>query len=487
MATEAQPKSIFRAAALERLSSPERLDTLMRVLSPKGWIPLAALGALVLGAAVWSVFGRIPVTATGKGVLIRPHTIHPIQSPGGGALIALTVREGARVKRGDVIGLLDQYQLRYELEHERARLERLEASQAANRLLEQKSAALEGAFLSEQRAHLGRRAAEAQDMADRLQAMDRKSLERERETTRGRLEVSRRLAATLEERLGVYRTLKAKGTASDDAVLEAERAKIDAENRVTDLASALDLTDVRAVNLERTHQDKLAQIAALRNELAELDIREKRLAQRDLEVVTAGEQDLAERRRAIAQLELRLEKQGKVVSEFDGRVLELTASIGQIVGPAARIGSIEEGDPTSALICVAYLAVKDGKRTERAMAAEVTPDTVERERFGSIRGTVAEVSPYPVSVEAAASTIGSASVAGAIAGGGAAVEVRVELRPDPATFSGYAWSSSRGPQLKVSAGTTATIQVTLEERAPVTYVMPFLRSFFQARDPSLPE
>ncbi|HVY62062.1 MAG TPA: NHLP bacteriocin system secretion protein, partial [Planctomycetota bacterium] len=121
------------------------------------------------------------------------------------------------------------------------------------------------------------------------------------------------------------------------------------------------------------------------------------------------------------------------------------------------------------------------------MAAEVTPDTVERERFGSLLADVTHVSAFPVSLEAAASTIGSGSVALAVTGGTPMVEVRMALRPDPSTFSGFAWSSSRGPRLKVSAGTTATVQVTLEERAPITYVMPFLRSFFEARDPTLAE
>ena len=38
---------IFRKVALERLSSPEQLDQLMQVTSPKGWLALAGLGALL--------------------------------------------------------------------------------------------------------------------------------------------------------------------------------------------------------------------------------------------------------------------------------------------------------------------------------------------------------------------------------------------------------------------------------------------------------
>jgi hypothetical protein len=68
-----EPKtSIFRKESLERLSSPEQLDQLMQVVSAKSWIPLATIGSLMSIALVWSIVGRIPITATGSGVLVRP-------------------------------------------------------------------------------------------------------------------------------------------------------------------------------------------------------------------------------------------------------------------------------------------------------------------------------------------------------------------------------------------------------------------------------
>ncbi|HEY9647242.1 MAG TPA: hypothetical protein V6C88_12770 [Chroococcidiopsis sp.] len=64
--------NIFRQKSLERLSSPEQLDQLMQVVNPRSWLSLAALGSLVLLTVVWSIVGRIPITATGKGILVRP-------------------------------------------------------------------------------------------------------------------------------------------------------------------------------------------------------------------------------------------------------------------------------------------------------------------------------------------------------------------------------------------------------------------------------
>ena len=41
-------KEIFRKSALDRMASPEQLDALMRITSPRGWIALLTIGFLLL-------------------------------------------------------------------------------------------------------------------------------------------------------------------------------------------------------------------------------------------------------------------------------------------------------------------------------------------------------------------------------------------------------------------------------------------------------
>ncbi len=69
----ADPKQsdLFRQESLERLSSPERLDELMQVASPRRWLPLGTVAVLFGVGLVWSVVGRIPVTAQGQGMLVQ--------------------------------------------------------------------------------------------------------------------------------------------------------------------------------------------------------------------------------------------------------------------------------------------------------------------------------------------------------------------------------------------------------------------------------
>ncbi|MEL6222850.1 MAG: hypothetical protein AAFQ57_15840 [Cyanobacteria bacterium J06626_14] len=94
--------SLFRKESLERLSSPEQLDQLMQIVTPKSWLPLGALGALVLAGLIWSVVGRIPITVTGEGLLVESAT-------GSDKLIGVTYfakADGDRIQPGMDILLL---------------------------------------------------------------------------------------------------------------------------------------------------------------------------------------------------------------------------------------------------------------------------------------------------------------------------------------------------------------------------------------------
>ena len=54
--------SIFREKSLERISSPEDLDSYLRIADPPLWIGLLAVVLLLTGALVWGVFGTMEST-----------------------------------------------------------------------------------------------------------------------------------------------------------------------------------------------------------------------------------------------------------------------------------------------------------------------------------------------------------------------------------------------------------------------------------------
>ena len=55
-------EEIFRKKSLDRIKSPENLDDYIRVSNPALWLLLASVIVLLVGAVVWSMFGKVETT-----------------------------------------------------------------------------------------------------------------------------------------------------------------------------------------------------------------------------------------------------------------------------------------------------------------------------------------------------------------------------------------------------------------------------------------
>ena len=51
--------NLFRQKSLERISSPEQLNSYIRVSTPSVWLLLTAIVILLVGGIVWGVFGEV--------------------------------------------------------------------------------------------------------------------------------------------------------------------------------------------------------------------------------------------------------------------------------------------------------------------------------------------------------------------------------------------------------------------------------------------
>jgi HlyD family secretion protein len=426
-------RGIFRQAALERLASLEQLDQLMRVVSPRHWLVLATCGALLGVALLWGMVGRLPTTVIGRGVLIHPRKVVDVQAPVAGRLATLAVRVGEVIKTGDVLGTIDQADIRQQLREERAALQELLTQDEAKRAIQTQQTALQA-----QQTTLEARAIELQrqDVQKRLRDAQAKApLLQQRVVNRQRL-----------EELGLVPRIS-------DERLQAEQAYRDNQDMIAEF------------------QTRLQQ---LEGELKHLQNQTKQLALQHLETSTSRKNAIQARRSQIALLEVQLDK-SQITSQYAGRVLELTVQTGQMLQTGGRLGSIEAEDPASRLVGLTYFPIKAGKKIASGMPIYVAPDTVERERFGSILGTVTTVSAFPVTKEGITSLVGNAEVVNTLVTQGPAIEVVAELAQDPTTASGYKWSSSTAPALRITSGTTMVGRVVLEQRAPITYLLPWWR------------
>lgn len=409
--------SPFRKQSLERLSTPERLDTLMQVSTPRGWLALAGGALVVVAALLWGVFGHTAQAVAGSGMLLRRGGLYSIEATGTGHVASIVDEPGGRVRKGQVVARLLQPELEAEIDQARVQVERLRARR-------------------EELMALARREAES-----RLE-----SLRRQREGARQRLATARDRLAYLRERVTREEELIGRGLVSrqdhEATVEQAARAESDA------LAAGAEL--------ERVDAEVAAASGARLRTAFELD------------------QQILQAEQRLALLRERYERAAVVRSLFDGHVVQAAVDAGELVQDGKPLLLLEQdAAPLEAMLFVPL----EGKRVRAGMRVEVSPAGVRREEYGYIHGTVTDVSDVPVNPALMTRYLRNDDLVRQFTAGGPTYRVTVRLERDTATASGYRWSTRRGPDLGFGSGTILSGRVIVREVPPIAMVIPTLRKW----------
>lgn len=139
-------KKLFREVSLERLSSPEQLDELMKVTSPRAWLSLTAIGCILISALAWAFFGSIPTKIDGQGILLNNGGVYTLQHNASGQIIDIRFKAGDTVRKGDVLARVDQPELVAQINDLQSTLQEMEkdgrAGSAAYKTTENKVSGL---------------------------------------------------------------------------------------------------------------------------------------------------------------------------------------------------------------------------------------------------------------------------------------------------------------------------------------------------------
>lgn len=470
-------KDLFRKEALEQLSSPEQLEQLMEVTTRKAWIMLYTVAGAVFSILLWSIFGQIPVTVDGSGIFVYPRRVVPFQSPAPGQVVKLSVAVGDFVKKGDVIGTLNQPDLVQELEIERVRLAQAKSETRQKGDALDKRLLLERESITRKRELVKMRIESLSRIAEAQRVRNSRYLEQQGSSLAKARETQQQLGTALAQRFESYERLRQEGLSSDDSVLAARQRLMDNQVQRSDLELRYQELELKRLENESAFQQSLDRIEDFKGQLQDLEIREKELQQQELETSVSSAQRIQEIERNIQRLETQLETRGQIISEHAGRILEITTGPGQIVNAGQRIGSIEIENLEGELMGVAFFAVGDGKKLAEGGELRLTPATVERQRFGSIVGDIESVSAFPVTADAVSSMVGNAEVAQEITQGRSVIQVVAALRTDKDAYTGFKWTSGKGPPGPLTAGTTGAARATVEYRRPITFVIPILRKW----------
>jgi len=161
----------------------------------------------------------------------------------------------------------------------------------------------------------------------------------------------------------------------------------------------------------------------------------------------------------------------------DGCVIENLIKIGEVVHNGSNLIELESINTSMNLQSLAYFKAGDGKRLKVGQRVQITPSSTKIQRHGGIEGKVHVIRSLPVTEEALNRRLGNPAWLKSLSSKteGPMIEVITTLKKKPSSLSGYDWGNANGPNLRLSPGTPTVIRVLVEERRPISYLIPILR------------
>ncbi|MBJ79813.1 MAG: NHLP bacteriocin system secretion protein [Myxococcales bacterium] len=417
-------KGVFRQSALDKLASPEQLDQLMQITTLRSWLALAGIFLIVFGTIAWSVVGEIPTKVNGRGLLIRQGAVLEIESSEAGQVLEIFADIGDEVKKDTILARIAQPKLESELESARARLAELEKK-------------------FEQVEALG--GADSKLRAEKLS--------QQKDSLKDSIRAYKAQARTARDRLASQRKLYKQGL-------------------------------ITKQSLEATKES----LQRIRENIAQTETQLKSLSVSKLEVKSARQREelslqhqINEAQRSVKTLESDLERNSTIRSPEAGRVLEVRVSRGDLVRPGIPILNLElQSADQSELETILYVRAAEGKMIKPGMEVQISPSTVRKEEYGYMLGDVKEVSKFSASRQGMLRVLVNEELVSEFLGitGAGPIAVQVVLRRNPDTVSGFQWSSGRGPEVEINAGTLCDGLITVRKQRPIALLIPFFKTFF---------
>lgn len=273
-------QKLFRQGAVEHLASPEQLDQLVEVVSPKAWLPLTAIASLITVALLWSVFGRLPITVTGQGILVRPRQVVQFQAPSAGELLTLNIQPGTEIHKGDLLGTIDQSSLQQQLQQEQEKLTDLLGQAQKTNGLQQQQTQLQRKILQQQQEILGTNLQNSKSLSPILRGKGLVALQENRRSLKLRLSQLRDQLPSLEQRLQGRRQLLEAGAISAEALSQFQQEYFDRLAQVTSLEVQLRELDVKETETQMQFLQNQSSIRETQTKLQELETQASELTQK---------------------------------------------------------------------------------------------------------------------------------------------------------------------------------------------------------------
>ncbi|WP_299435374.1 NHLP bacteriocin system secretion protein [uncultured Aquimarina sp.] len=412
----------FRKAALEKLSTPEKLDQLIKVSSPKGWIALCTI-ALALGMGIaWSFLGNVKTKLNVVGVLLGGE-IHEVVATSQGQLISLNIQIGDIIKEGDVIATIEQPELFQQVEEAKASLKERE-------------------FDLQQLLSFG-------NQDSRLQE---ELIKQEHHTIELQIQSENKTLDFLRNQLETEKGLLKLGLITKPQVVNTEQQMASTANTIEFLKGQKVMTASQQLNIDFNLEQK----------------------------INLSKQRITETERRLKHLQERYDIQTNIRSSYAGEIVELLTDAGIMVNQGTPLFKLKNQSSVTGnkLRGVLYIPSQDGKKIKEGMEALIVPSTVQPQEYGFMKAKVTYVSDFPITQKGMMMTVKNDQLVAGLLAKGALFEVYVEFEEDHETYSGFKWTSAKGPEIAINEGTSCMGKITVNTEPPATMVVPALKKFF---------
>jgi HlyD family secretion protein len=409
---------LFRKIALDRLSSPEQLDQIMRVTSPIGWASLVGCMVLIAMTIVWGVYGSIPTKVIGQGILVEKGSLFDVVAMGEGQILDVFTDVDEKVEAGQIVARISQPDLHHKLE---------EAKRTLDHLLEERT------FVNQ--------------LGSEIHISRTQHIKQQRKTLLDSIRLSESRLDDLHERVELHQDLLKKGIVSRKTYLDA-RAEYNAVLQEV-LKYREQLSALPATSFQATSERKKEQIDVERR-------------------IIHAEEDLD-------SIKDRLDLASRVISPKAGRVNEVFKSPGAFLRLGEALINLETSSPDDTFYVSAYFSPDQGKRIKPGMTMLVAPSVARREEYGVAIGEVVNVSAFPASTRGMMHILGNEKLVEMLSKNGPPIKVRAKLLKDKNSFSGFKWSSGKGAPVKLQSGTMCQAEVVVKEQRPISLLIPYLK------------
>ena len=390
-----------------------------QLISTPRWIWLATLVLCVVAGILYGIFGEITRTVSGVGVTREGLDVLTIAASRAGSVASVHVKPGDELAPGDLVAMLRTNDIDAELARMKDRVTLLAAESA--------------------------------------------DLETIEDTTIQDAEVAR--DATLRE---------------SQEIVSAAKDLLDRRNQF--LAQQEELLEEGLVAGETVLRSR-AQIADLRNMMdaatsaqAEARLRVTRLKSEVAADRAARREQIALVNAELTVLERRRENEYAIRSDVAGQVDDMPIEVGDYVEAGDRIFKLLPPSNSQApLKVVAFLPQETGKVARPGDRVQMAPGFADPSRYGYMEGRLTTISELAVAPKELTELIANPLlVSRVLEQQSLMAEITLDL--DPATPSGFKWSSIEGWPGEIGPGVILNLEIVYQIDRPIDLFLPWLRS-----------